>query len=63
MAETFYSTSEIYEKCHFTDKLLNNNFILGRDVLQELGIIFRFQNKIITPPEVSTQIVQETNPL
>ena len=44
---------EIYTKRHLTDKLLNYDFILGRDMLHELGIIFNFKNKTITWQEVS----------
>ena len=43
---------EIYAKCHLTDKLLNYNLILGRDILHELGITFIFENKTITWQEV-----------
>ena len=39
---------EIYVKCNLTDKLLNYDFILGRDILHKLGIIFNFKNQIIT---------------
>ena len=46
-------SAEIYAKCHLTDKLLNYDLILGRDILHELGIIFNFQNKTITWQEVS----------
>ena len=38
-------STEIYVKCHLTNKLLNYNLILGRDLLCELGIIFTFKNK------------------
>ena len=40
-------SAEIYAKYHLTDKLLNYNLILGRDVLHKLGIIFNFENKTI----------------
>ena len=43
----------VYAKCHSTDKLLNYDLILGRDILHELGIIFNFQNKLIMWKEVS----------
>ena len=46
-------SAEIYAKCHLTDKLLNYDLILGRDILHELGIIFNFKNKTITWQEVS----------
>ena len=46
-------SAEIYTKCHLTDKSLNYNLILGRDILHELGIIFNFKNKTITWQEVS----------
>ena len=39
-------TNKIYAKCHLTDKLLNNDLILGRYILYELGIIFIFKNKL-----------------
>ena len=42
-----------YAKCHLTDKLLNYNLILGRDILHELGIFFNFEHKPITWQEVS----------
>ena len=41
-------SAENHAKCYLTDKLLNFYLILGRDMLLELGIIFNFQNKIIT---------------
>ena len=43
----------MYAKCHLTDKLLNYDLILGRDILHELGIIFSFANKTTTWQEVS----------
>ena len=46
-------SAEIYAKHHLTDKLLNYNLILGRDILHELGIIFNFKSKTITWQEVS----------
>ena len=46
-------TAKINTKCHLTDKLLNYNLILGRDILHELGIIFNIKNKIITWQQVS----------
>ena len=46
-------SAKIYAKCYFTDKLLNINLILDRDILHKLGIIFNFQNKTITWQEVS----------
>ena len=46
-------SAEIYTKCHLTDKLLNYNLILGRDILHKLGIIFNFENKTITWQKVS----------
>ena len=46
-------TPEIYSKCHLTDRLLNYDLILGRDILYESGIIFNFENKTITWQEVS----------
>ena len=33
---------QIYAKYHLTNKLLNYNLILGRDLLHLLGIIFNF---------------------
>ena len=36
-----------------TDKLLNYNLILGRDILHEVEIIFIFENKTITCQKVS----------
>ena len=36
-----------------TNKLLNDDLILGRDVLHKLGIILNFENKIITWQEDS----------
>ena len=41
-------SAEINAKCNLTDKSLNYDFILGRDILHKLGIIFNFKNKIIT---------------
>ena len=46
-------SSEIYAKCYLTDKLLNYHVILGRDMLNKLGIIFNFENKTITWQEFS----------
>ena len=46
-------SAEIYAKCHLTDKFLNYDLILGRDILHERGIIFNFENKTITWQEVS----------
>ena len=46
-------SAEIYEKCHLTNKLLNYNLILGRNILHELRIIFNFKNKTTTWQEVS----------
>ena len=45
--------AEIYAKCHLTNKSLNDNLILGRDILHELCVIFNFKNKTITWQEVS----------
>ena len=45
--------AEIYVKCHLTDKLLNYNLILGRDILHELAIMFNFKNKTITWQEIT----------
>ena len=44
-------------KCHLTDKLLNYDFILGRDILHKLGIILNFKNKTITWQEVSISMI------
>ena len=46
-------SAEIYAKCHLTDKLLNFNLILGRDILHKLGITFNFENKTI--PRIKLQ--------
>ena len=47
-------SAEIYaKKCHMTDKLLNYDLILGRDILHKIGITFNFQKKTITWQEVS----------
>ena len=43
LLELYHST-----KCYLTDKLINYDFILGRDMLHKLGIIFNFKNKTIT---------------
>ena len=68
MAGTFYTTfvteiilkvpklnhsAIIYTKCHLTDKLLNYDLILGKDIIHKLGIIFSFENETITLQEVS----------
>ena len=45
--------TEIYTKCNLTDKLLNHDLILSRDIRHKLGIIFNFENKTITWQEVS----------
>ena len=49
-------SAKIDAKCNLTNKLLNYNFILDRDILQKLGIIFNFKNKTITWKEVSISI-------
>ena len=36
--------AKIYAKYHLTDKLLNYNLILARDILHKLGIVFNFKN-------------------
>ena len=46
-------SAEINLKCYLMDKLLNYDLILGRDILHELGIIYNFENGIITWREVS----------
>ena len=46
-------SAKIYVKWLLTNKLLNYNLILGRDILHELGINFNFENKTITWQEVS----------
>ena len=51
-------SAEIYAKCHLTDKLLNYNLILGRELLHKLGIIFNFENKKIIWQEVSISMKQ-----
>ena len=38
-------SAEIFAKCHLPDKLLNHDLILSRDILHELGIIFKLQNQ------------------
>ena len=68
MAETFHTTfiteiilklqelnysTDIYAKCHLTDKLLNYDLILNGDILHKQKIIFNFENKTITWQEVS----------
>ena len=40
-------------KCHLTNKFLNYDSFVGRDVLHEQGMIFNFENKTITWQEVS----------
>ena len=40
-------------KSHLTDKLLQIDLILGRDIPGKLGIIFNFKNKTISWQEVS----------
>ena len=46
-------STEIYPKCHLTDKILNYDLILGRDTIHKLEIIFNFENKTIAWQEVS----------
>ena len=50
LSELNYST-EIDTKCHLTEKLLNYDLILGRDMLQKLGMIFNRKNKTIIRQE------------
>ena len=45
--------TKIYAKYRLTDKLLNYYSILGKDILNKLGIIFTFENKTINWQEVS----------
>ena len=40
-------------KSHLTDKLLQIDLILGRDIPGKLGIIFNFKNKTISWQEFS----------
>ena len=49
-------SAENYANCHLTDKLLNYDSILGRDMLHELGTIFNFEKETITWQEVSILI-------
>ena len=49
----FDYSAKIYATCHLTDKLLNHDLILGRDMLHEISIIFNFENRTITWQEVS----------
>ena len=48
----------IYAKCHLTDKLLNYDLLLGREILHKLGVIFNFKNKTIIWQEVSISLKQ-----
>ena len=48
-----YHAAKIAAKYYSTDKLLNLNLILGRDILYELGLIFKFEYKSITLQEIS----------
>ena len=40
--------AEINAKCHLTDKLLNYNLILGRDIRHEIGITLYFEHNTVT---------------
>ena len=44
---------EIYAKCYLRNEVLNKDFILGRDILHELGIIFNIEKKTSAWQEVS----------
>ena len=46
-------TADIITKLHLTDNLLKYDLVLDTDVLHEVGIIFNFENNIITSHEVS----------
>ena len=46
-------TAEIYAKRHLTDKLLNYDLILVRDMQHELGIGFNFENNAKYFKEIS----------
>ena len=46
-------STEIYAKCHVTNKLLHYNLILGGEILHKQEIIFNLKNKTITWQEVS----------
>ena len=55
LMELNYS-KDIYAKCHLTNKLLNYDLILGRDILHKLGIFFNIENKTIIWQEVLISI-------
>ena len=46
--------AEFYAKHHLTDKLLNYDLILGRDILHGLGIVFNFENKTVTWQKINS---------
>ena len=46
-------TVKIFARSYLTNKLLNYDLILGRDIKHKLSIIFIFENKTITWQEVS----------
>ena len=41
-------TTAIVVICHLTDKLLNNDLILLKEKLHDLGIVLNFDNTTIT---------------
>ena len=45
--------AEICAICHLTHKFLDYNLILGRGILNEIGIIFYLENETITWQEDS----------
>ena len=49
-------TAEIYTKCHLTDKLLYYGLILGRNIVDELGIVYNFEKKTVPWQEVSISL-------
>ena len=38
-------SADIYAKCHLTNKLINYNLVLGRDILHELGKVLTLKIK------------------
>ena len=65
-------TADIYAKYQFTNKLLNYDLSLGRDVLHELGIIFSFKIKLLlakktmNPPNCNAKeffVIKESLPV
>ena len=59
-------SAEIYAKCHLTNKLLNYDLILGRDILHELGLTLQIKRSLGKPPNCAAKeffVMRESFPV